>query len=298
MYTSLRIETCVILLAVFIPDVLSSRLPLRADYTSLILPANGTNPLSPSDRNTVLPDPDAGNGDIVWPDTSTSLNDSSSFLNTSSQPLGSPQYHCNGKAYGKNLNLASCTQALHLMPDTKKPLTFGQRGKGDWDANLPFRILSRNGLCAIDIAHRAGAVSDTITPVALRQNAAALIDLCVGTKPNEGGVVSNLGKHGNLALRVTPYRPRVTCQAQGPLASDCKAIIDVLPVDGQKQVFGRKGNPDPEITLRIPISYLSWRRECQVYIDTLPETDIERYDWYKICAWEFRTPYFSWRVRG
>lgn len=64
---------------------------------------------------------------------------------TSSRPVaaGTPQYSCNGAAYGRNLDLRSCLGALDSMNGFELPQTFGQRGEATvWDINLPFRFLS------------------------------------------------------------------------------------------------------------------------------------------------------------
>lgn len=50
---------------------------------------------------------------------------------------------CDGSLYGTNLKHSSCAVLVHQMPDNLELKRFGQRGKGAWDHNLPYRILSR-----------------------------------------------------------------------------------------------------------------------------------------------------------
>ena len=264
------------------------------DLTSLLLPVNSsqwTGGLNESLAiNTTFPDSSLFDDDIVWPETvvpsSSNLPSSHALaLNTSS--VGAPKLSCNGRAYGKNLDLPSCVEAFAKMTFSEIPVLFGERGHGQWEANLPFRILSSNGLCAIDISHRANIWSDKITASELKLNAGILIDVCVKGTPNQGGVISNIGDDGNLAVRVTPYRPTVYCDPPGsnPPWADCRTIIDNMPVDGTKQVFGQKNDSDSEIEVSLPAGYSTGQRRCQVYVDTL-ETDIKKdtFDWYKLWA--------------
>ena len=77
--------------------------------------------------------------------------DNASTTGTASRPLnatlfeqitvGAPNYKCDGAAYGRNLNLRSCLAALGQIASYDRPQTFGQREKGTWDVNLPFRFL-------------------------------------------------------------------------------------------------------------------------------------------------------------
>ena len=53
-----------------------------------------------------------------------------------------PEYSCNGTLFGRNLNYRSCMDALSSMEEYQSPQTFGQRGLGKWDINLPLRFLS------------------------------------------------------------------------------------------------------------------------------------------------------------
>ena len=149
---------------------------------------------------------------------------------------------CNGRLYGRNFNLASCRQILHAMSVYDKPKTFGERSTGTYDAPLPFRYLSHDGLCAIDIAHTAGVLFDTITPLAVKEAAKLLIDICVAVPPSQGGLLTGLGVNGNLALRVVRYQPSVFCgpEESGPPWITCRHIIDAMPANNKRQYFAPK----------------------------------------------------------
>ncbi|KAL6717423.1 hypothetical protein ACLMJK_005338 [Lecanora helva] len=272
------------------------------NYAPLILPNNVTNSILATDSaarsidSVILPNVGAIDDGIVWPENLPSANVSlSPNVSASIKPaLGgtSPQFSCNGKAYGKNLDLGSCLEALAKMPASDSAVTFGERNHGDWGANLPLRVLSTNGICALDISHRAGVYMDEIAPSDLKESARVLIDICVKGNPNTGGVVSNIGKNGNLALRVTPYRPNVRCSLDGsaPPPSDCRHLVDLMQVDGKRQIFGPEGDPDPEITITLPQGFYTYKRRCQVFIDTLvPGSGKDACDWYKLCEYTMST---------
>jgi hypothetical protein len=65
-----------------------------------------------------------------------------STLSLNTTTAGPPKYRCDGKAFGRNLNLQSCLRAISLMTPMHVPRTYGDRGRGAYDVNLPFRILS------------------------------------------------------------------------------------------------------------------------------------------------------------
>ena len=67
-------------------------------------------------------------------------------LNTASEqdlevPISSYNPNCN-PLYGRNLNPNSCDNALGKISEIPTPLTFGQRGMGNYDVVLPRRYLS------------------------------------------------------------------------------------------------------------------------------------------------------------
>ncbi|KAK4691823.1 hypothetical protein P7C71_g5261, partial [Lecanoromycetidae sp. Uapishka_2] len=195
---------------------------------------------------------------------------------------GAPKYTCNGKLFGRNLNVRSCTEALNSMANLDVPRTFGQRGKGDWDIPLPFRFLSNDGLCAVDLSLKAGTAFDTAIPTTMKLNAEAVLNICVKGSPNQGGVATNLGENGALSIRMTPYRPNVQCEGPGtgPPPMTCRRILDVLPVDGTQRKFGRV--EDPEVQVVVPQKWTTVAQRCAVTLNTISSTDVS--DWYKLWA--------------
>jgi len=62
---------------------------------------------------------------------------------------GPPNYSCDGRVFGRNLNLQSCVEAMNSMKDFHLPRTYGERGEG-YDINLPYRFLSSKAACRKD----------------------------------------------------------------------------------------------------------------------------------------------------
>ena len=306
-FSSQSIKASFIFTSIATSSIVKPRANAGAHYAPLELPVNVTSGISaindniPANSDTVLPDSAFLDDGIAWPDSSAPPNLSAKSASASPSPSpspGAPKYACNGKAYGKNLNIPSCLQAWEKFPMLKNVITFGERKHGNWDASLPFRILSSDGLCAFDISHKAGIFSDRARPNDLRQSARALIDICVKGSPNVGGVVSNLGENGNLAVRITPYRPRVSCadpeSGISPLPSDCRVIIDEMPVDGTRRIFGNKNDSDPEIDVKLPYGFQTGLRRCQFFVDTLlPGIGKDASDFYKLCMSNALPPAFN-----
>ncbi|KAL8790672.1 MAG: hypothetical protein Q9213_000520 [Squamulea squamosa] len=159
--------------------------------------------------------------------------------------------------------------------------SFGRRGSGIYhEAPLPFRYLSHDGRCAIDIAAARGIDSDVVSPLDLRNAALAIINICVATRPSEGGLITGLGENGGISMRVVPYRPSVTCgpDASGPPWITCRDIIDVMPADDKQQIFGPES--DGTTTIPIPWSKTSPRLRCAMSIDaTAPGPVSEGVSW-------------------
>ena len=169
------------------------------------------------------------------------------------------------------------------MSSDTRPRTFGKRGEGKWDAPIPFRYLSHDGLCAIDLGLRAGETFETVAPLDLKEAALRLIRICVAVEPSEGGLYSGLGVNKALSLRVVRYRPNVLCgsEGSGPPWVTCRHIIDQMRADSEKQIFGPREFANT--TVIVPWRYTTVKRRCALTIDgTAPGLVSDGGDWYKI----------------
>ncbi|MCJ1456391.1 hypothetical protein MMC28_006752 [Mycoblastus sanguinarius] len=247
---------------------------------------NLTNLLLPINDTIVLPIPSSL--DEYWPVTTAASLSTLPPLNASSlnvSAAGPPKIACNGKLHGKNLNLASCVAAYNTIDAQTVIKTFGERGHGEWDINLPFRFQSSDGLCAIDVSHKTDIFWDHARPADLKEIAKLLIDICVRGDPNLGGVATNVGENGALTIRITPYRPNVHCNTAkpGPPFQSCRNILDEVPVDGTPRVFGPRDHPDTTVVL--PVSYTTPRQRCNLFMDYVdPAAPSDTTDWYKVWA--------------
>ncbi|KAL8826311.1 MAG: hypothetical protein Q9191_003882 [Dirinaria sp. TL-2023a] len=243
---------------------------LNTSFQILPTSPSSSNLYWPLESQSAIPNPDTNNILVLPPNTST---------------LTTGQISCSGRLYGRNFRLASCLQIYELMSADRGVRTFGQRGTGAYEAPLPFRYLSADGLCAIDISHAAGVVSDSVAPGDLREAARVLINICVQGKPSEGGLMTRLGVNGGLALRVVRYKPSVTCGLpnSGPPWITCAHILDNMPADSQRRVFGPEGWQNTSVPL--PLSYTTAQRRCGLVVDGTEPGDVsDATDWYKVWA--------------
>lgn len=251
----------------------------------LTLPNNSTAPQANSFQ--ILPSSSSSN--LYWPLESRvpTADPGSEVLvrpqNTSVLTAG--RVSCNGRLYGRNFKLASCLQVYALMSSDQTLRTFGERGTGDYEAPLPFRYLSADGLCAVDLSHAAGVTSDSVSPADLKEAVLVLIEICVQGKPSEGGLMTGLGVNKGLALRVVRYKPSVTCGLpnSGPPWITCTHILDRMPADSQRRIFGPEKWANT--TVPLPLSYTTQQRRCGLIVDGTEPGDVsDTSDWYKVWA--------------
>ncbi|KAL8784957.1 MAG: hypothetical protein Q9195_008823 [Heterodermia aff. obscurata] len=242
------------------------------------IPSNLTSAIK---KFTVIPS-SASTG-IDWPLEApapvASANSSDTFLTGNDRKIS-----C-GQQYGRNLNIASCLQVYRAMSRSPDPKTFGERGTGTYDAPLPFRYLSHDGLCALDVSHLAGLEFDTIAPSDLKEAAESLIVICVFGKPNIGGVATGLGVNKGILLRIVPYRPSVYCGPPGtaPPWITCRQVLDNIPANNEPQIWGPSDWENT--TVGIPWARTSDARRCAMVVDGIaPPPVSDSTDWYKIWA--------------
>lgn len=108
--------------------------------------------------------------------------------------LAAPRIQCDASTYGRGLNIASCQEVWELLPTSLTRRTIGQRTEGNFDIPLPFRVLSHDGLCAVDITHRKGLIYDISTGDELSQAALLVLDACVKGDMQQGGVAVGIGE--------------------------------------------------------------------------------------------------------
>lgn len=88
-------------------------------------------------------------------------------------------------------------------------------------AGLPYRFLSSDGFCAIDIVSKPGAISDRASLWEIKQAAFQIIAQCAQGNPSTGGIVRQIGIKNKLAVIVRPYvrKPCLISQTSAGITS-------------------------------------------------------------------------------
>ncbi|MCJ1452528.1 hypothetical protein MMC28_002871 [Mycoblastus sanguinarius] len=158
---------------------------------------------------------------------------------------------CDGIHFGYELNRPSCEEALLRLvyPEDDMPTAWGERGPGyPWAQKLPFRLLSSDGLCALELDIDEDEASfDVAKASEIRSAAMRILNLCVGNPgrgaPNQGGVLAGIGP--------LPFRPgadvncKVKVSAYLPTAKDTSSYYDIwaamVAVNAMCVRFGKGG---------------------------------------------------------
>ena len=96
---------------------------------------------------------------------------------------------------------------------------------------LPYRFLSPDGFCAIDIVSKPGATSERASLWEVKQGAFACIAKCVQGNPSTGGIARNIGNKNKLAVIVRSYAPKVQCASSpgtAPILGSCSRLLDTV----------------------------------------------------------------------
>ncbi|KAL8821128.1 MAG: hypothetical protein Q9223_000783 [Gallowayella weberi] len=173
---------------------------------------------------------------------------------------------CNGTAYGVDLNLASCYDALRQIDNRDlRSVTFAQRGSlPRAQQPLPLRASSSDGQCVIDIVrHPRGPDRDAATFAAISEAAGRVIGKCMldpHRAVNRGGSVGRIGRDGNLVV----------------------IVLDRLAVSTVPEVFGPPGTSGVDV---ITPSYRNLGTStCRVRIDNIPRQEPDTTTWFQVWA--------------
>ncbi|KAL8635813.1 MAG: hypothetical protein Q9228_006735 [Teloschistes exilis] len=213
----------------------------------------------------------------------TSLLTTPASLNFSLPPIGNERSflndsrrQCNGAQYGTNLNYDSCLDAFRTFELGTHPgdVLVGKRGigQGQFAIWLPYRLVSGNGLCTIDIVKKGTAEFDMSSGPELSRAMWKLINQCVRDEGGQGGVASNIGplrsggseragkltlltgEHKTLGIILRPYNPsRVQCSRQADQhygIDHCHVLLDHVPAEvAPLKTWGRLGDTGVDIGL-------------------------------------------------
>ncbi|KAL8664201.1 MAG: hypothetical protein Q9202_003279 [Teloschistes flavicans] len=179
-------------------------------------------------------------------------------LGNGRSPLNDSQRDCRGAQYGTNLNYDSCLDAFRTfeLGTYPSPIQVRKRntGEGVFAIWLPYRLISGNGVCTIDIVRKGTADFDTTSGPELSRAMWKLINQCVRDEGGQGGVASNIGEHGTLGIILRSYNPsQVQCSRQADQRfgfDECHVLLDHIPADvAPLKTWGRLGDPDVDVGL-------------------------------------------------
>lgn len=116
---------------------------------------------------------------------------------------------CKGARYDYDLKSQSCIDACRSIPAKDQTrFTFGARTMSQFEVQLPYRVLSTDGLCAVDIRERPGAKWDSATWAEISVKAREIVDSCVLLHSQKLGVtVGGVGAKGGLSATVRCTSP-------------------------------------------------------------------------------------------
>ena len=110
-----------------------------------------------------------------------------------------------------------------------------------------------DGLCAIDVVAKQDIVFDTATSYEIAEAATVLLDKCVKGLQNQGGVAGKLGFDEGLAVRIVPYKARISCSddpdKKAPPPGSCRHVLDWMPATYDRQLFGPRNAEGVEVGL-------------------------------------------------
>ncbi|KAL8692996.1 MAG: hypothetical protein Q9218_002085 [Villophora microphyllina] len=100
---------------------------------------------------------------------------------------------CNGAAYGIDLNIKSCAEAQKLIPTSDSPSKFGQRGRQGVDVLTPWRWVSSDGQCVIEVPETILGSVPQGSYLDLSTAADEMIEVCLEYKDHpEGSQAKNI----------------------------------------------------------------------------------------------------------
>lgn len=197
--------------------------------------------------------------------------------------LKDPHVYCNRHTYGL-VTYSSCLDALDTLNiQRSKIYSFGQRDAGLFDFNLPFRLLSFDGLCAFDVVISNWQLTARASGGQILSAATELLNKCALQRQGQGGFVTGVGIYGSLHVTMHSYNPsHVRCGTltHPPFQDGCSSMAARITASNGDRVFGNAGEPDVQENL--PSTFMTPSpAECAVVIratDDSPATkDVTSY---------------------
>lgn len=199
------------------------------------------------------------------------------------------EIHCSG-SYGRGLTYSICTSAIaSFIQPFAGWITIGPRGgQAGYNYLLPWRWISDDGRCVIDVFPTEAGGDGMALPKQLIAAATELVDQCVVKGNGVGGVITDIGWNGKFSLSVRPYDgSAVECQekpADPPFGDGCDALLQTMPAGiDDRDTFGPAGAPG--VTAALPYAHYTESDNCALAITLEPDLPASTRDaetWYHI----------------
>ncbi|KAL9130272.1 MAG: hypothetical protein Q9175_007066 [Cornicularia normoerica] len=185
----------------------------------------------------------------------------------SSRPFSPPpptsavflSYVCNGDAFGYDLDVPSCNNAIRFVGFNTTERSFGMRDSREFDILLPQRFISSNGKCVIEPALAPGVTEARASPEDIAVASVAVVRNCAAKTPSRGGIAKDIGGDDKLRVVVSKYDPEnVRCygKMRRPNAHiSCMEILTMMQTDDRNMFWGPRTDPLAEEVL--PLFLLS-----------------------------------------
>ncbi|CAF9942793.1 MAG: hypothetical protein HETSPECPRED_008329, partial [Heterodermia speciosa] len=176
--------------------------------------------------------------------------------------------------FGVTLDETSCSAALGLIPTDTRPFEIGRRGDLRIRLQLPYRFLSADGLCAIDLERGAGGgvEADIITWSSIRDAALGIIVDCVTNSRGSsrqfsglGGTIRGLGRSHLVNVVLRSYEPEVHCYDREYLdpVLRCQKTLFAMPTRPNLMTWLPEGSPPiSRFNAFVPKVYSDFARLC------------------------------------
>lgn len=212
------------------------------------------------------------------------LNTTALSLNASNLNEGRPR--CSGRMFGTAPNIASCRRAINKITPEQGERTWGMRDDShsgpEYAVNLPWRWLSQDGLCSVQVYLVAPATVGHVSPAEVKRGAEAVFETCV-VGHSLGGLASDLGGDNKLAVVVqSADNANVQCIGDPPPPhyQDCFLVVHSMFATMQRQTFGSIG--DPTVENPLPHTFYSLPHGACVAVVSIPPALRETSSWYEI----------------
>lgn len=226
-------------------------------------------------------------GGLEYPSNTSNTSATPSSVTKSSKDvtINHLKVRCDGNSFGGGLKFDSCMDAIGRMAISTTQRSFGQRGTGDFDVNLPFRMQSGDGTCVVDVVKATTVTSARASTHDIRVAATKAIFQCVEEGGNIGGSALGVGIDSQIGIVVKAYQPKAECLGQEPEGGDkfaCYKYLQTMNASMALTKFGPKG----VVGIDTPVPLLNRvgdpSRGCQVILNVNFEEVLESASWYDI----------------